>query len=143
MSPNLDLVIIDGVFCALRVDVLREEMSFDYHGWSSNIWLQVGVAMTFTVEAGMLEHCNGALVELIPCSDSLSGKEAAPVNGPCCMAVSELMLTPECLCYAASTAQGFDMKEILGLPRACRLHVKHAPTCEGRVCLRNSPNIET
>lgn len=91
--------------------------------------------MTFTVEAGMLEHCNGALVELIPCSDSLSGKEAAPVNGPCCMAVSELMLTPECLCYAASTAQGFDMKEILGLPRACRLHVKHAPTCEGRVCL--------
>lgn len=94
----------------------------------------MGVAMTFTVEAGMLEHCNGALVELIPCSDSLSGKGAAPVNGPCCMAVSELMLTPECLCYAASTAQGFDMKEILGLPRACRLHVKHAPTCEGRVC---------
>ena len=87
--------------------------------------------MTMTVEAGVIERCNGAVVELVPCEDSIRGKDAVPVTHGCCMALSELLLTPECLCYCATTAQGFDMKQILGLPAACKYHVKPHQTCEG------------
>ncbi|KAG0591938.1 hypothetical protein KC19_1G213200 [Ceratodon purpureus] len=94
--------------------------------------VQVGAAVTMTVEAGVIERCNGAVVELVPCEDSINGKNAIPVTHGCCMALSELLLSPECLCYAATTApQGFDMKQILGLPAACKYHVKSHQTCEG------------
>jgi len=93
--------------------------------------VQVGAAVTTTVEAGVIERCNGAVVELVPCADSIKGKGADPVSHACCMALSELLLSPECLCYAATTAQGFDMKQILGLPAACKYHVKPHQTCEG------------
>jgi hypothetical protein len=87
--------------------------------------------MTMTVEAGVIERCNGAIVELVPCEDSIRGTDSVPVTHGCCMALSELLLSPECLCYAATTAQGFDMKQILGLPADCKFHIKPHQTCEG------------
>lgn len=92
----------------------------------------MGSAALVAVEAGVIERCNGAVVELVPCTDAIKGKGADPVSHGCCMALSELLLSPECLCYAATTAQGFDMKQILGLPAACKYHVPPHQSCEGQ-----------
>lgn len=108
---------ISAIFC--KRDVVQLEC------------MQVGAAMTATVEAGVIERCNGAVLELVPCSDSIKGPGADPVSHGCCMALSELLLSPECLCYAATISQGFDMKQILGLPAACKFHVKPHQACEG------------
>lgn len=118
---------ISAIFC--KRDVVQLEC------------MQVGAAMTATVEAGVIERCNGAVLELVPCSDSIKGPGADPVSHGCCMALSELLLSPECLCYAATISQGFDMKQILGLPAACKFHVKPHQACEGSMCSLSFPII--
>ncbi|KAH8957260.1 hypothetical protein BDL97_07G083100 [Sphagnum fallax] len=76
--------------------------------------------------------CDASVLELVPCSDSLSGKRAvARPDHRCCVALKELMLTPECLCFAASTAHGFNKKQVLSLPSACHIRIKPGQTCDG------------
>ncbi|KAH8972496.1 hypothetical protein BDL97_02G200100 [Sphagnum fallax] len=89
-------------------------------------------------EASVGVVCNAALLELVPCSDSImSGKQgvgsvgAPPPDPRCCKAMEELMLTPKCLCFAASTADGFDEREVLDLPAACNLNVQPGQFCNG------------
>lgn len=78
--------------------------------------------------------CDASVLELVPCSDSLSGKRAvARPDHRCCVALKELMLTPECLCFAASTAHGFNKKQVLSLPSACNIRIKPGQTCDGKV----------
>ncbi|KAH9573314.1 hypothetical protein CY35_02G200100 [Sphagnum magellanicum] len=95
------------------------------------------------LEASVGVVCNAALLELVPCSDSImSGKQgvgsvgAPPPDPRCCKAMEELMLTPKCLCFAAGTADGFDEREVLDLPAACNLNVQPGQFCNGKYTLQ-------
>jgi len=110
--------------------------------------LQLAQAVMMSIDAAAPEAsvgvvCNAALLELVPCSDSImSGKQgvgsvgAPPPDPRCCKAMEELMLTPKCLCFAAGTADGFDEREVLDLPAACNLNVQPGQFCNGKYTLQ-------
>lgn len=55
--------------------------------------------MIVMVEVGVIERCNGVVLEFVLCFDLIKGLGVDFVFYGCCMVLSEFLFLLECLCY--------------------------------------------